>query len=58
MAQSKPNWRDEGVRIVHTDQLDLNTPQTPGMTRAAAINHGMAGASFEEHEDWSCNRFH
>lgn len=40
-----PNWREHGVRIVHGDQLDLNTPQTPGMTRAAAINHATAGAN-------------
>ncbi len=40
-----PNWREQGVRIVHSDQLDLNTPQTPGMTRAAAITHATAGAS-------------
>src|SRR5437879_6267551 len=45
MTQSKANWRDEGVRIVHSNQLDLNTPQTPGMTRAAAINQAMAGAN-------------
>jgi uncharacterized RmlC-like cupin family protein len=38
-------WRDDGVRIVRCDQLDSNTPQTPGMTRAAAINRAMAGAS-------------
>jgi len=38
-------WRDDGVRIVRGDQLDSNTPQTPGMTRAAAINRAMAGAS-------------
>jgi uncharacterized RmlC-like cupin family protein len=44
MAQSKVNWRDNGVRIVRSTQLDLNTPQTPGMTRAAAINRAMAGA--------------
>ncbi|MBW7883363.1 MAG: cupin domain-containing protein [Caldilineaceae bacterium] len=44
MATDKPNWRDQGVRIVHSDQLDLNTPQTPGMTRAAAINYASAGA--------------
>ncbi len=44
MTQSKSNWRDNGVRIVHNDELDLNTPQTPGMTRAAAINHAIAGA--------------
>ena len=40
-----PNWREHGVRIVHGDQLDLNTPQTPGMTRAAAINQATAGAN-------------
>jgi len=40
-----PKWRNEGVRIVRGDQLDLNTPQTPGMTRAAAINRAMAGAN-------------
>ncbi len=45
MSQSKQNWRDQGVRIVHSDRLDLNTPQTPGMTRAAAINRAMAGAN-------------
>jgi len=44
MTQSKVNWRDNGVRIVRSTQLDLNTPQTPGMTRAAAINRAMAGA--------------
>ena len=45
MTNSKQDWRDTGVRIIHGDQLDLNTPQTPGMTRAAAINHAMAGAN-------------
>jgi uncharacterized RmlC-like cupin family protein len=30
--------------VVHADELDLNTPQTPGMTRAAAINAATAGA--------------
>lgn len=42
---SKPNWRDHGVKIIPGSQLDLNTPQTPGMTRAAAITHARAGAS-------------
>ncbi len=41
----KPDWRGHGVRIVHSNQLDLNTPQTPGMTRAAAINRARAGAN-------------
>ncbi len=39
------DWRAHGVRIVHGDQLDPNTPQTPGMQRAAAINLATAGAS-------------
>jgi uncharacterized RmlC-like cupin family protein len=44
MTDSPSNWREQGVRIVHSDQLDSNTPQTPGMSRAAAINHALAGA--------------
>lgn len=39
------DWAKQGVKIVHSDQLDLNTPQTSGMTRAAAITHARAGAS-------------
>jgi len=39
------NWREQGVRIVHSDQLDFNTPQTAGMTRAAAINRASCGAN-------------
>jgi uncharacterized RmlC-like cupin family protein len=39
------DWRHEGVRIVKAGELDLNTPQTPGMTRAAAINFAKAGAT-------------
>jgi uncharacterized RmlC-like cupin family protein len=30
--------------VVHADELDVNTPQTPGMHRAAAINAARAGA--------------
>jgi len=44
-SDSHPDWRNHGVRIVRGDQLDLNTPQTPGMTRAAAITHARTGAS-------------
>ena len=40
----KPDWRTEGVRIVKAGELDFNTPQTAGMTRAAAINFAKAGA--------------
>jgi uncharacterized RmlC-like cupin family protein len=42
---SIPNWRSEGVRVIPGDQLDSNTLQTPGMERAAAINHARAGAN-------------
>jgi uncharacterized RmlC-like cupin family protein len=34
-----------GIKIVRANELDTNTPQTPGMTRAAAITHACAGAS-------------
>ena len=38
-------WKLDGVRIVHADQFDTNTLQTPGMNRATAINQANAGAS-------------
>ena len=38
------DWRQHGVRIVRGDALDPNTPQTPGMSRAAAIDRARAGA--------------
>ena len=38
------DWRVHGVRIVRGDELDPNTPQTPGMSRAAAITTARAGA--------------
>ena len=40
-----PDWKMHGVRIVHANELDTNTPQTAGMNRAAAITHARAGAS-------------
>jgi uncharacterized RmlC-like cupin family protein len=39
------DWKRDGVRIIHSNELDSNTPQTPGMNRAAAITHASAGAS-------------
>ncbi len=39
------DWERHGVRIVRAGELDPNTPQTPGMNRAAAITHASAGAS-------------
>src|SRR5215472_6336627 len=38
------DWKRTGIRIVHADELDPNTPQTPGMNRAAAVNRARAGA--------------
>jgi uncharacterized RmlC-like cupin family protein len=39
------DWERHGVKIVSANSLDSNTPQTPGMTRAAAITHARTGAS-------------
>ena len=39
-----PNWKENGVKVISGDHLDINTPQTPGMDRAAAINYATAGA--------------
>jgi uncharacterized RmlC-like cupin family protein len=44
MANEPSDYRLNGVRIVHADELDPNTPQTPGMNRAAAITAARAGA--------------
>lgn len=37
-------WKHHGVRVVHASELDVNTPQTPGMNRAAAITAARTGA--------------
>ncbi len=39
-----PDWKTNGIRVVRAGELDTNTPQTPGMSRAAAITHARAGA--------------
>ena len=39
------DWKAEGVKVIRGDRLDTSTPQTPGMNRAAAINHATAGAN-------------
>src|SRR5918992_4136911 len=41
---STPDWRSHGVRVVRAAELDPNTPQTPGMLRAAAITTARGGA--------------
>ena len=38
------DWREHGVKVVPGDALDPNTAQTPGMSRATAINRARAGA--------------
>ncbi len=38
------DWKHDGVRVVPADSLDVNTAQTPGMNRAAAINFARVGA--------------
>jgi uncharacterized RmlC-like cupin family protein len=38
------DWKQHGIRIVRSGELDGNTAQTPGMTRAAAITHARTGA--------------
>jgi len=41
---TESKWKHRGVRVVHANELDINTPQTPGMNRAAAITNARAGA--------------
>jgi uncharacterized RmlC-like cupin family protein len=46
MSREEPlgRWREHGVRVIRGCDLDVNTPQTPGMNRAAAIDRARAGA--------------
>ena len=41
---NRMTWRLHGVRVVRADELDSNTPQTVGMSRAAAITFARVGA--------------
>jgi uncharacterized RmlC-like cupin family protein len=41
---TKNDWRTQGVRVIKSDRLDSNTPQTAGMLRAAAINFDRVGS--------------
>ena len=43
---AQTDWRLHGVRVVRGDALDPNTPQTPGMRRAAAISTARGGWAF------------
>ena len=38
------DWKEHGVKTVRAGELDRNTLQTSGMTRAAAITHARTGA--------------
>ncbi len=40
-----PDWKTQGIRVIRAGELDSSTPQTPGMSRAAAITYGSAGAN-------------
>jgi uncharacterized RmlC-like cupin family protein len=39
------DWKHHGVKIVRAGEFDSNTPQTAGMTRAAAITNARTGAA-------------
>ncbi len=41
---SDRTWERDGVRVIASGDCDSNTPQTPGMLRAAAITKARAGA--------------
>ena len=38
-------WKHDGVRVIAACDVDPNTPQTPGMSRAAAITTARVGAA-------------
>ena len=44
MSDSEPPATTLGLRIVRSGELDSNTPQTSGMTRAEAISYARVGA--------------
>jgi uncharacterized RmlC-like cupin family protein len=45
MPETLPvDWKAHGVKVIPAGSLDANTPQTPGMNRAAAINYARVGA--------------
>lgn len=43
-APGTVDWKLHGVKVIPADSLDVNTAQTPGMNRAAAINLARVGA--------------
>src|SRR5579863_4105273 len=45
VSRPSSRWRRDGVRVIRPGELDANTPQTPGMTRRAAVTTGLTGAT-------------
>ena len=45
MEVAMTDWIKYGIKIVRAGDLDSNTPQTPGMSRAAAITNARTGAN-------------
>ena len=43
-SEDPEDWKHGGVRVIPADGLDSNTAQTPGMSRAAAIDFARVGA--------------
>jgi hypothetical protein len=43
-SEPPDDWKNSGVRVIPGNSLDTNTPQTPGMNRAAAITAARTGA--------------
>src|SRR5271154_6512260 len=43
-SSTAPDWKNHGLRIVRSGELDSNTAQTPGMTRAEAVSLARVGA--------------
>jgi uncharacterized RmlC-like cupin family protein len=39
-----PDWKEHGIRIIRRGELNPDTAQTSGMTRAEAISHARVGA--------------
>jgi uncharacterized RmlC-like cupin family protein len=44
LPSQNTDWKNHGLRIIRGGELDTNTPQTPGMSRAEAISHAKVGA--------------
>tara|TARA_Y100000590_G_C15458326_1_gene915477 strand:- start:309 stop:854 length:546 start_codon:yes stop_codon:yes gene_type:complete len=45
MSSKSGKWLNDGVKVISGENLDGNTPQSPGMSRASAINRATAGAN-------------